>query len=56
MEINCIAERQKAFFEKNRTKAYEFRKKALLRLKRTILYYEKEIEEALYKDLSLIHI
>ena len=43
MEINCIAERQKAFFEKNRTKAYEFRKKALLRLKRTILYYEKEI-------------
>lgn len=41
MEINCIAERQKAFFEKNRTKAYEFRKKALLRLKRTILYYEK---------------
>ena len=52
MEINCIAERQKAFFEKNRTKAYEFRKKALLRLKRTILYYEKEIEEALYKDLG----
>ncbi len=52
MEMGSIAERQKTFFEKNRTKSYEFRQKALLRLKRTILYYEKEIEEALYQDLG----
>ena len=52
MEMNTIAERQRTFFEKNRTKAYEFRQKALFRLKRTILYYEREIEEALYQDLG----
>ena len=52
MEMNVIVEKQKAFFEKNRTKSYEFRQKALLRLKRTILYYEKEIEEALKQDLG----
>ena len=52
MEMNTIAERQKAFFEKNRTKSYEFRQKALFRLKRTILYYEREIQEALYQDLG----
>lgn len=52
MEMNVIVEKQKAFFEKNRTKSYGFRQKALLRLKRTILYYEKEIEEALKQDLG----
>ena len=52
MEMNTIAERQRTFFEKNRTKSYEFRQKALFRLKRTILYYEREIEEALYQDLG----
>lgn len=52
MEMNVIVEKQKAFFEKNRTKSYEFRQKALLRLKRTIMYYEKEIEEALRQDLG----
>lgn len=52
MEMGSIAERQKIFFEKNRTRSYEFRQKALLRLKRTILYYEKEIEEALCQDLG----
>lgn len=52
MEMNVIVEKQKAFFEKNRTKSYEFRQKALLRLKRTIMYYEKEIEEALRQDFG----
>lgn len=52
MEMNTMAERQRTFFEKNRTKTYEFRQKALFRLKRTILYYEREIEEALYQDLG----
>ena len=28
MEMNTIAERQKAFFEKNRTKSYEFRQES----------------------------
>lgn len=51
METCSIVEKQKSFFEKNATRSYEFRQKALLRLKRTILYYEKEIETALYKDL-----
>ncbi len=52
MEIESIAKRQKVFFEKNRTKSYEFRQKALFRLRHTILHYEKEIEKALYQDLG----
>lgn len=56
MEINQMLKRQQHFFQSQKTKDYEFRKKALLRLEYAIKQHEKDIEYALYKDLSLIHI
>lgn len=52
MEINQMLKRQEHFFQSQKTKGYEFRKKALLRLEYTIQKHEKEIEYALYKDLG----
>lgn len=40
------------FYQTNQTKSYEFRYKALLNLKNTIKYYEKEIIIALKQDLN----
>ena len=48
MEINQMLERQEHFFQSQKTKKYEFRKKALLRLECAIKQHEE--------DLSLIHI
>ena len=52
MEINQMLKRQEHFFQSQKTKDYEFRKKALLRLEYAIKKHEKEIEHALYKDLG----
>lgn len=47
-----ILKKQRAFFEKGCTKDITFRKKALRHLKRAILLYEEELEEALAQDLG----
>ena len=47
-----MLKRQEHFFQSQKTKDYEFRKKALLRLEYAIKKHEKEIEHALYKDLG----
>ena len=52
MGINQMLKRQEHFFQSQKTKDYEFRKKALLRLEYAIKKHEKEIEHALYKDLG----
>ena len=52
MEINQMLKRQQHFFQSQKTKDYEFRKKALLRLEYAIKQHEKDIEYALYKDLG----
>ena len=52
MEINQMLKRQDHFFQSQKTKGYEFRRKALLRLEYTIKKHEKEMVYALYKDLG----
>ena len=52
MEINQMLKRQEHFFQSQKTKKYEFRKKALLRLECAIKQHEEDIEHALYKDLG----
>ena len=52
MEINQMLERQEHFFQSQKTKKYEFRKKALLRLECAIKQHEEDMEHALYKDLG----
>lgn len=52
MEIAQLIKKQKEYFTKNRTKEISYRLKALERLEQAILYYKKEIEEALYQDLK----
>ena len=52
MEINQMLKRQEHFFQSQKTKEYEFRKKALLRLEYAIKQHEKDMEHALYKDLG----
>ena len=52
MEINRMLKRQEHFFQSQKTKKYEFRKKALLRLECAIKQHEEDIEHALYKDLG----
>lgn len=52
MEINQMLKRQEHFFQSQKTKGYDFRKKALFRLEYAIKKHEKEMEYALYKDLG----
>ena len=52
MEINQMLKRQEHFFQSQKTKKYEFRKKALLRLECAIKQHEEDMEHALYKDLG----
>ena len=40
------------FLQSQKTKKYEFRKKALLRLECAIKQHEEDMEHALYKDLG----
>ena len=42
----------RTFFQSQKTKKYEFRKKALLRLECAIKQHEEDMEHALYKDLG----
>ena len=52
MEINQMLKRQEHFFQSQKTKKYEFRKKSLLRLECAIKQHEEDMEHALYKDLG----
>lgn len=52
MEISSLVEKQSAFFQKGITKTPQFRQKALERLEKGIRRYEKEIHQALRKDLG----
>jgi len=47
-----LIKNQKSFFKSGETKQVEFRKKMLLKLKKTILKHEDAISQALYKDLG----
>ena len=51
MNISEIIASQKDFFHKNRTKSISFRKEMLVRLRETLKSNEKELNEAIYKDL-----
>lgn len=46
-----IVERQRAYYRAGHTRPYAFRRKMLEKLEDVIQKYEKEIKEALYKDL-----
>lgn len=52
MEINNLVKKQKEYFNSLETLSYEFRKNALLSLKKAIISNQLEIEEALFKDLG----
>ena len=45
-------ENMRRYFQTGATLSYEFRKEQLLKLKKTILKYEKELHAALYADLK----
>ena len=45
-------ENMRRYFQTGATLSYEFRKEQLLKLKKTILKYEKELYAALYADLK----
>lgn len=49
--ISQLVEKQRAFFATGKTKPYAFRKAQLIALRNGIRKYEREIMEALYKDL-----
>ena len=49
--IDTVYEQQKVFFASNETQAIPFRVKQLKKLKQAILAYQKELEEAVWKDL-----
>lgn len=51
IEIEQLVNRQKDFFRTGRTKNVDFRKRALIRLKRTIVKYQGDIAAALFADL-----
>ena len=46
MEINQMLKRQEHFFQSQKTKKYEFRKKSLLRLEYAIKQHEEDMEHA----------
>ncbi|WP_207429785.1 aldehyde dehydrogenase [Pedobacter sp. SYSU D00535] len=46
-----LVEAQKHFFESGETFSYQFRKEQLLKLKQGVRKFEREISEALYRDL-----
>lgn len=52
MEIEKVLKEQRRFFETGGTKSFEFRKKALNRLEIVIKKHEREIADALKKDLQ----
>ena len=52
MEIKELVEQQRAYFETGKTKNVSWRIGALVTLKKAILKYEKEINQALLEDLK----
>ena len=52
MEIKELVEQQRAYFETGKTKNVSWRIGALVTLKKAILRYEKEINQALLEDLK----
>ena len=52
MEIEMLVKKQRAYFEKGKTKNVAWRLAALKTLKKSILKHEKEINQALYEDLG----
>ncbi len=52
MKINDLVKKQKEYFNSLETLSYEFRKNALLSLRKAIISNQLEIEEALFKDLG----
>ena len=46
-----LIKRQRAFYQTGKTRQVEFRLRALYRLEKAVLSYQKELEEALYQDL-----
>lgn len=50
-DIKKIIERQRKFFAEGVTKEYGFRMQALLRLKKALEEWEKDLKEALWQDL-----
>ena len=51
-KILSALQSQRAYFNSGATKTYVFRKAQLEKLKAAVLSHEKEIAEALYKDLK----
>lgn len=52
MNISVIAERQRRFFQTGKTKPFETRKAALIRLERALQRCEEDLNTALYADLG----
>lgn len=52
MEIEQIVKKQRAYFEKGKTKDVSWRISALKALRRSILKYERQIDDALASDLG----
>lgn len=50
--IQDLIKNQREFFGSGKTLSYQFRKSALIKLKKTILKYEDEIKDCLLKDLG----
>ena len=51
-DVIDILQKQKVFFAEGKTQAYEYRVYQLLKLKSAIVSHQKELEEALEKDLG----
>lgn len=51
MDLKKAIDRQRRFFDTDKTRSLEFRQKALFRLEKGILGYQEEIKRALYEDL-----
>ncbi|HET6872648.1 MAG TPA: aldehyde dehydrogenase [Sporolactobacillaceae bacterium] len=52
MNVKELIEKQKLFFQTGKTKALSFRLKALRQLQEAVRAHEKDLMEALYKDLN----
>ena len=52
MEIEMLVKKQRAYFEKGKTKDVSWRIAALKTLRKTVLKYEDDINRALYQDLG----
>lgn len=51
-EIEKIVKRQRKYFATGKTKSYAFRMRALTELEKSIRFHEKELNDALKKDLN----